>query len=237
VTEVGEATIEGSIDTSGLSGLAARLRSGDVSENPATRERVIALEAPAENPERRLTSELHLVPGAAVMLEHMHPRIEETFEVIEGRLGWKLDGKTGEAGPGETLEIPAGSWHDWWHVGEEPTICRVTVTPGDRFTEMVSTLWGVGIDGIGDAKGAPKPLQLVALSREFGDVFVPRKPPAFVQKALFGLLGPIAHRRGYRATYPRYDELRFEGTPEDVREGRPITPIWGDGAGPPELRR
>ncbi len=75
------------------------------------------------------------------------------------------------------------------------------------------------MDGFTDAKGAPKPLQLVAVSRGFGDVVVPRKPPPAVQKVLFALLGPIAERRGYRATYPRYEELHFEGTPEDVRAG------------------
>ena len=177
------------IDETGLSGLAARLRSGDVSENPATRERSITIEAPAENPERRLVSELHLSPGARVALDHMHPSIHESFEVIEGRLGWKLDGRSGEAGPGETVDIPAGSWHDWWHVGDEPTICRVTVSPGDRFVEMISTIWGVGYDGFCDDRGTPKPLQLVAVSREFSDILVPRKPPVFIQKAVFGLLG------------------------------------------------
>ena len=225
------------VDTSGLTGLAALIRSGDVSENPATRERSIVIEAPAENQERRLVSELHLQPGAAVALEHMHPGLDEAFEVIEGRLGWKLDGKTGEAGPGDVLEIPRGSWHDWWQIGEEPTVARVTVTPGDGFVNLISTLWGVGVDGFTDAKGAPKPLQLVAMSREFADILVPAKPPAAVQKLVFALLGPIAERRGYRGIYPRYSELSFEGTPEDVREGRPIRAVIGDGAGPPELRR
>ena len=228
---------EPAIDTTGLSGLAARLRAGDVSANPVTRERSITIEAPAENPERRLVTELHLTPGARVALEHMHPEVDESFEVVEGRLGWKLDGKTGTAGPGESVTIPRGSWHDWWQVGDEPTVARVTVTPGDGFVNLISTLWGVGVDGFTDAKGAPKPLQLVAVSRGFGEVVVPRKPPPAVQKVLFALLGPIAERRGYRATYPRYEELRFEGTPEDVRAGREITPIWGEGAGPPELGR
>jgi hypothetical protein len=29
-----------------------------------------------------------------------------------------------------------------------------------------------------------------------------RKPPAAVQRVLFSILAPLAHRRGYRATYP-----------------------------------
>jgi hypothetical protein len=164
----------------------------------------------------------------------MHPALEERFEVLEGRLGWQLNGDEGVAGPGDSLDIPANAWHDWWQIGDEKTICRVTVTPGDRFLQLIEIIWGLGVDGQTDAKGSPKPLQLVAISQEFSDIFVPRKPPAAVQKVLFGVLGPIARARGYRGSYRRYAELRFEGTPEDVRAGRPLTPLWGDGEGPPK---
>ena len=40
-------------------------------------------------------------------------------------------------------------------------------------------------------------------AREFSDVVVFRKPPAAVQRAVFGVLAPIARWRGYRATYPQ----------------------------------
>ena len=45
-------------------------------------------------------------------------------------------------------------------------------------------------------------LQLALVATEFADVIVFRKPPAPVQRVLFGALAPIARRRGYRATYP-----------------------------------
>ena len=206
---------------------------GDTFINPVTRERTIVLEAPADNPERRLVSELHLDPGAAVLGEHLHPAIEERFEVLEGRLGYRLDGTEGEAGPGESLEIPAGSWHYWWHLGDGRTVCRVTVTPGDRFEQMIRTAWGLACDGRTNAKGMPGPLQTVALAREFSDVFVLKRPPPTVQRALFGALAPLARRRGYRGIYPRYAEMRSEGTAEDVRAGREFELSFGAGDGPP----
>jgi hypothetical protein len=49
----------------------------------------------------------------------------------------------------------------------------------------------------------PYPLQLALTAREFSDVIEFRSPPPAVQRALFGALGPIARRRGYRATYPQ----------------------------------
>jgi hypothetical protein len=49
----------------------------------------------------------------------------------------------------------------------------------------------------------PNLLQLALVAREFSDVIVFRSPPLVVQRALFGVLAPIARWCGYRATYPQ----------------------------------
>ncbi len=209
------------------------VEAGFVTENPVTGERGIVLEAPGGNPQRRLVVELHVRPGGAVVGEHRHPGIRERFEVISGALGVKLVGQESELGPGETVEVAPGRWHDWWQRGTETAVVRVEVTPGDRFLEMIGTLFGLGLDRKTNAKGMPRPLQLVVIAREFEDVFVLRRPPPALQRALFGALAPLARARGYRGTYPRYAEARSMGTPEDVRLGRPLTPRLGPGPGPP----
>ena len=205
--------------------------------NPVTREGSILLIRPRDNPERRLVAELHLAPGAAVIGEHLHPTLEETFEVLAGRLAYRLDGVESEASAGETVEIPAGHWHDWWHVGDGRTVCRVTVDPGDRFEQMIRTSWGLANDGLTDAKGMPHLLQLVALAREFSDIVVFKRPPGAVQRVLFGALAPLAGRRGYRGIYPRYAEMSSEGSPEQVRAGEAFALRFGPGAGPPGTGR
>jgi hypothetical protein len=68
---------------------------------------------------------------------------------------------------------------------------------------MIETLFGHARLGYTDAKGMPKLLQLALIAREFSDVIVFRSPPLLVQRALFGALAPVAHWRGYRATYPQ----------------------------------
>jgi hypothetical protein len=80
---------------------------------------------------------------------------------------------------------------------------RVEVTPGERFAHMIETLFGLARLGYTDAKGMPHPLQLALFAREFSDVIVLRSPPLAVQRILIGVLAPIAHWRGYRATYPQ----------------------------------
>jgi quercetin dioxygenase-like cupin family protein len=206
---------------------------GYVSENPVTGERAIVLEAPQDNAERRLAVELHVRPGGAVAGEHRHPAITERFEVLEGRLGVSLDGRRSSLGAGGAVEVAPGRWHDWWQEGPGKAIVRVEVTPGDRFIEVIRTLFGLAVDGRTNAKGMPGPLQMVAIAAEFDDVVTFKRPPRLVQRALFGSLAPLARARGYRGIYPRYAEAGSMGTPEDVREGRPLHAHFGDGEGPP----
>jgi hypothetical protein len=79
----------------------------------------------------------------------------------------------------------------------------VEITPGERFAHMIETLYGLARLGHTNAKGMPSPLQLALVGQEFNDVIVFRKPPVAVQRAIFGVLAPIARWRGYRATYPQ----------------------------------
>jgi quercetin dioxygenase-like cupin family protein len=209
------------------------LKAGELGWNPVTGERSIVLEGPDENPERRLTVELYVSPGGAVVGEHLHPSITERFEVLQGTLDVKLSGQKREASEGEAVDIPPGTWHDWWNAGDTEAVVKVTVTPGDRFSEMITTIFGLALDGRTNAKGMPNPLQLVTVAREFEDTIVFKRPPRPVQRAIFGLLAPIANRRGYRGIYPRYEETEIVGTPADVRAGSPLEVRFGEGAGPP----
>jgi quercetin dioxygenase-like cupin family protein len=206
---------------------------GFATENPVTGERGMVLAAPQDNPERRLTVELHVRPGGAVAGEHRHPALAERFEVISGELGVSLDGRRTSLAAGGAVDVPPGRWHDWWQEGEEEAVVRVDIVPGDRFLEMIRTLFGLAVDGKTNAKGMPRPLQLVALASEFDDVIVFKRPPPIVQRMLFGALGPLARARGYRGVYPRYAEAGSMGTPEQAREGAALTPRLGDGPGPP----
>jgi quercetin dioxygenase-like cupin family protein len=179
------------------------IKVGEVWENPVTRERATILELPFENPEGRVTSELTALAGARVMGEHRHPALVERSTVLEGELTLKLDGRTSILREGESAVVEAGVWHDWWNASDRDARVRVEITPGERFAYMIETLFGLARLGNTNAKGMPDPLQLALTAREFSDVIVFRKPPAAVQRAVFGVLAPIARWRGYSATYPQ----------------------------------
>jgi quercetin dioxygenase-like cupin family protein len=179
------------------------LQVGEVWENPVTNERATILELPYTNPEGRVTAELTALVGARVMGEHRHPALAERFTVLEGELTLKLDGQTSILREGESAAVEPGVWHDWWNAGERDARVRVEITPGERFAYMIETMFGLARLGHTNAKGMPYPLQLALTAREFSDVIEFRSPPPAVQRALFGALGPIARRRGYRAIYPQ----------------------------------
>jgi quercetin dioxygenase-like cupin family protein len=176
---------------------------GEIWENLVTGERATILELPYKNPEGRAVAELTALVGARVVGEHFHPALVERFTVLEGELTLKRDGQTSVLREGESAVIDAGVWHDWWNASDRDARARVEITPGERFAHMIETLYGLARLGHTNAKGMPSPLQLALVGQEFSDVIVFRKPPVAVQRAIFGVLAPIARWRGYRATYPQ----------------------------------
>ncbi len=175
---------------------------GEVWENPVTRERAVIVDVPWLNDEGRIVADLTALPGARVVGEHLHPALHERFSVQSGELTVLRDRQRSVLRAGEQAHVEPGVWHDWWNEGDVDAIVRVEITPGERFAHMIETLFGLAREGHVNKRGMSDALQLALFATEFSDVAVFRKPPAAVQRVLFGALAPIARRRGYRATYP-----------------------------------
>lgn len=175
-----------------------------VLENPVTGERGIVRRAPVTGAPA-LIADLYARPGAAVVGEHVHPVSTETFTVVRGTLGLRIDGIESQAGAGARVVVPPGTPHDWWTVGDDTAWVILEVDPGQRFLTMISNLFGLASDGLTDAKGRPGLLQAALLAREFDDTIRFTSPPRAVQRPLFAALAPIARLRGLQGRYPRYD--------------------------------
>jgi hypothetical protein len=177
-----------------------------------------------------LVADLYVKPDGASMGERVHPGLEEGFTVVRGRLGYRVDGREGVAGPGQHQHVPHGTTHDWWNVGEEEVMILVEVSPAARFEEMSKNLFGLAQDGKTDAKGRPRLLQAALFAQEFDDVIRLTNPPRSVQRLLLGALAPIARMLGYRGSYPEY----LRRPPREVVEVEP----WRDfSAWPPSTDR
>ncbi len=201
-------------------------RRGEVTENPVTGERVLILTDPFEHPDKVLTALLLVTPGGRVAVKHRHPTLTERFHVIRGQVGFLIGEEEHLLGPGDTAEVPPNTMHDWWQVGEETAEVVVEVSPGDRFVQLVGSIFGLARDGKVDRKGVPKPLQLAVSATAFRDVMVVASPPVWLQNALFGILAPIGRARGLEPYYEDYlhSDVVVEPSPEALElltpEGR-----------------
>ncbi len=188
-------------------------KKGEVFTNPVTGERAVVRVGTedGDDPGHGLV-DLHVQPGGAVVGEHVHPALYERFEVLSGRIAFRVNGKQQEAGPGVSIDVPPGTPHDWWNVGGEPAHVLVELNNGtERFEHMLITLFGLAHEGKVNDKGRPGLLQLAVIARDFRDVIRFTQPPAWVQAALFGPLAALGRRRGLRSTYPHHRALVVSG--------------------------
>jgi quercetin dioxygenase-like cupin family protein len=182
-------------------------RYGDLYENRVTGERAVVLRGDEDGGGEPMLVHLTVKPGGAVAGEHVHPRVQERFQVLAGTLGTKVDGVERTLKAGADVTVPPGTRHDWWNAGDSDAGVLVELSPaaeGPRFEAMIATVFGLANAGRTNAKGLPHPLQLALIAREFADVIQFSRPPASVQAVLFSVLAAVGRRRGYRGIYPEY---------------------------------
>ncbi|MBL8383441.1 MAG: cupin domain-containing protein [Burkholderiales bacterium] len=62
-------------------------------------------------------------------LPHMHPGIDQVCYMLQGRAVAEVGGQTRELGPGDACFFPAGEFHTFTKVSEEPVRVLVMYTP------------------------------------------------------------------------------------------------------------
>jgi quercetin dioxygenase-like cupin family protein len=144
--------------------------------------------------------EMWLDPGCAVPA-HVHPSIEERFEVLEGQAQFLSGRKWLTGDPGESFTIPAGTRHAFRNRSDAEAHVMATATPGsqsleDFLTEAaeISRAGGITKLGIPKPRGILPGIALVQRHREMVTMGFPM-PPAPVQRLLFPPLARLAERR------------------------------------------
>lgn len=85
-----------------------------------------------------------LVPVGAGAPPNNHAGETENFYVIDGQVGFMIDGKEILAGPGDHIAIPDGATHAFKAVGDRPARVLIVNAPGNMhdqfFTEIGAPL-------------------------------------------------------------------------------------------------
>jgi quercetin dioxygenase-like cupin family protein len=136
--------------------------SGQTVENPATGERVTFLRTAAQTGGELLELELVWPRAGARAPEHVHPEMEERYEVLEGTAAFRIGGDERSGGPGDVITVPPGTPHLAWNPTAGQVRLRVEFRPALRWEDFVERLFALM-----PASGAPDREALGALMREF----------------------------------------------------------------------
>ena len=136
--------------------------------------------------------EIWLDPGGGVT-PHIHPGMEERFEVLKGTPSFLAGRSWSMAEPGETVVVPAGTRHAYRNRSETTAhmVChaRPPSTLQEFLEETAALSRAGGISGRGfptGFRGLRDGLALAKRHREMVVLLFPPMPPRFIQRLLFG---------------------------------------------------
>jgi mannose-6-phosphate isomerase-like protein (cupin superfamily) len=122
-------------------------------EDPVLKQRLAF--RPSDDADDALMVEMWVEPGGGVP-PHMHPAMEERFEILSGELSLLAGRKWATAGPGETVVVPARTRHAYRNTGSEVAhaICRAA--PGQTLQEFLEEAAAMARAGRLTRNGLPR---------------------------------------------------------------------------------
>ena len=110
--------------------------------NPATGERVTFVKTAADTSGELLELELVWPRAGERAPAHLHPEMEERYEVLSGTAAFSIGGEAERnAGPGEVVRVPPGTTHRAWNPTEREVRLKVEFRPALRWEEFVVRLF------------------------------------------------------------------------------------------------
>ena len=182
---------------------------GDTLVHPGTGERITFLETSAETRGAFTRLRLEVSPGGLGHAPHVHPRMDERFDILNGEWCFEVDGRARQVSAGDTVTIPAGAVHAWQTEGEGDAITIITLCPSLQCEPYFESLFGLAQDGLTDpGTGLPSTTWQALLVTEYGESFAaPAEPPLAVLLEQLRPIAEEARRQGLRLPYP-YPYLR-----------------------------
>ena len=98
------------------------------------------VESAADSDRRRIEFEIEMPPGDLGPPKHFHPRQEESWNVLEGRMSVFVDGEWRTLAQGESLSIAPGTVHTLRNRSDETIRFRDVHEPSLDFQEYIEAL-------------------------------------------------------------------------------------------------
>ena len=169
---------------------------GQTLENPVTGERFTFTHTAASTGGELLAFDFALRPGGAVPIPHVHPIQTERFEVLDGRMRFRVGLRKRIARPGDVVEVAPGVAHSFANAGPDEARLRVEVRPAlameDMFAEVVAMAQAGRMTPSRHAPQPAGPRRPRAQVRPGGSRAAARRP---LQRLLLAPLVFLARRR------------------------------------------
>jgi quercetin dioxygenase-like cupin family protein len=174
-------------------------------EDPVLRQRLSFSRTTDEDGTEVLHIDTFIDPGGGVT-PHIHPSMEERFEVLEGTVSFLSGREWVSAGRGETVVVPAGARHAYKNKsdGQAHMVChaRPPSTLQEFLEDTVRLSRSGGLSKLAIPKSPHALLEGIVMAHEYREMvtllFPPFPPPA-VQRILIPPLARLGARRGIRA--------------------------------------
>jgi quercetin dioxygenase-like cupin family protein len=168
---------------------------GQMLENPVTGERFTFTHTAATTDGELLAFDFALRPGGAVPMPHVHPVQTERFEVVAGRMRFRVGLRTRIAEPGDVVEIAPGVMHSFANAGEDEARLRIEVRPALNMEQMFAEVVAMAQAGRMGRRGLPRsPFALASLARRYARVAHAPLLTASLQRVLLAPLAALARR-------------------------------------------
>jgi quercetin dioxygenase-like cupin family protein len=160
-------------------------------EDPVLRQRLSFSRTTDPGGTEVLHVEVWLDPGGGVT-PHVHPGMEERFEVVSGQPSFLSGRRWRTAGPGETVVVPAGTRHAYRNRSDEVAHMVCHARPPSTLQEFLEEAVALGSAGkiatrwaLPTSFGALREaLAMAERHRDMAVLLFPPMPPRFVQKLL-----------------------------------------------------
>ena len=106
-------------------------------ENPNTGEQI---HFETRTPEKLVMVSTWTRPGQRAV-EHIHPEMEESYEILEGTAAFKIDGNEFVATAGDSVVVAPGKPHLAWNPTDRIVRLRITMRPPLRWAEFTERLF------------------------------------------------------------------------------------------------
>lgn len=157
-------------------------RGDTVLDDPATGTRVVFRRRSGDTQGRVVVVEMFLQPQGRPFPRHVHPRQEETVDVLHGTVGFRVGRAETFVGAGRRVRVPAGVAHEFSNRGGEVAHVVCELRPALGFDALLEARFGRAEATSADGGALHLLLGRVATANAHFETIRAPFPPAAVQR-------------------------------------------------------